>query len=478
MDSKLAQAAYNASPIWLQELLLSAYGFRLYKLRYGGLFQQQLDQLEQARAYSAAELQELQARELRRLLLHAGQHVPWYRRLFAQSGLRPEQIEPDSLHLLPVLGKDEAKAHWRALLANNVPPRTLHTLNTSGTTGSPLIVKASSAALQKNYAFFERFLRSAGVTSRDRCITFAGRLLLPPHQLAPPYWRRNLAMNTLLCSSYHISMDTAGDYLRGIARYQPDYIDAYPSAIYPLARYILESGQDLSLQLKAVITSSETLLDHQRETIEKAFQCRVYDQYGSAEMAACITQCELGSYHINPDYGIVEIIREDGRPAAPGEAGDLVCTGFVNDAMPMIRYRIGDSAVAADGPCRCGLAWPVIGSLLGRLDDIIVTPDGRQIGRLDPLFKGLDGIKEAQIVQVALDRLIVNLVPANDYSPDTGVKLRAALQRRVGDGMQVELKLLSHIPRTAAGKFRAVVSEVSPWRSRLPPASDSAAAGG
>lgn len=478
MDSRLAQTFYNASPIWLQELLLSAYGLQLYKLRYGGSFQQQLDLLERIRGYSLAELQALQVRELQRLLTHAQRNVPWYRQRFAEHGLRPEQIDLDNLHRLPVLSKEEAKAHGPLLVAENFPRRALHTLNTSGTTGSPLIVQASSAALQKNYAFFERFLRSAGVSSKQRSATFAGRLLLPPQQIGPPYWRRNLAMNTLLCSSYHISPATAADYLRRIARFKPLYIDAYPSAIHQLAQFVLDKGEDYSIRLKAVITSSETLLEHQREAIEEAFGCRVFDQYGSAEMAACITQCEQGSYHVNPDYGIVEIIKDDGTPAAPGEVGELICTGFINEAMPMIRYRIGDSAVATDTPCACGLAWPVVGSLLGRLDDIIVTTDGRQIGRLDPLFKGLRGIKEAQIVQVELDRIVVNLVRADDYAPSVGAELIQALQRRVGSDMHVDLEFLSHIPRTSSGKFRAVVSQLPSPPSRTPLLDDNIAAQG
>lgn len=461
MDGKLPQTLYNASPIWLQNLLLSAYGLNLYRLRYGGIFEQQLEQLEQAQAYTLAELHELQNRKLQRLLMHAASNVPWYRQQFAEHGLRPEQIDLHQLHQLPVLRKEQVKAHGAQLIAENLAPRSLHTLNTSGTTGSPLVVKASSHALQRNYAFFERFLRSAGVNSRARSVTFAGRLLLPPQQHGPPYWRQNWPMNTLHCSSYHISPETAGEYVRRIARFQPEFIDAYPSAIYSLSRYILDTGNTPGIQLKAVITSSETLLEHQRNCIESAFGCRVFDQYGSAEMAACITQCEHGSYHVNSDYGIVEIIKDDGSPAAPGESGDLICTGFINDAMPMIRYRIGDSAIATDQPCPCGLAWPVIGSLLGRLDDLVVTTDGRQVGRLDPLFKGLSGIKEAQIVQVALDKVIVNLVKAADYQSSTSASLVEALQRRLGSDMQVELNFISHIPRTASGKFRAVISELS-----------------
>lgn len=461
MNNELAQAVYDRSPVWMQNLLLSAYGFSLYRARYGGSYRQHLARLLRTERYSRSELAELQAVELRRLLTHAARHVPWYARLFAEHGISPDGIDPDNLgRALPILEKDTVRTRTGLLIADNVAGGALHTINTSGTTGSPLVIRATADALRRNYAFFERFLRTAGVRSRDRSVTFAGRMLLPAGRLEPPYWRSNWAMNTLLCSSYHLSDSTAEAYIRCIARFRPRYIDAYPSAAYTLALYLMERPELPRIRPKAIVTSSETLLEHQRALIEEAFGCPVYDQYGSAELAACITQCEHGSYHVNPEYGIVEIVREDGRPAAPGEAGELICTGFLNDAMPMIRYRIGDSAIASDRSCGCGRAWPVVESLLGRVDDVIVTPDGRRIGRLDPLFKGLTGIKEAQIVQVAPNRLEVNLVRDNAYDPSVGARLVEALSLRVGRDMQIELRFLERIPRTAAGKFRSVVSRL------------------
>lgn len=461
MNSKLAQAAYDRSPVWMQNLLLSAYGFSLFRARYGGTYRHHLARLQRTERYSRAELMELQALELRRLLTHAARHVPWYGRLFAEHGLSPDRIDPDNLgRTLPVLEKDTVRTRAELLIADDVAAGSLHTINTSGTTGSPLIIRATTDALRQNYAFFERFLRTAGVRSRDPSVTFAGRMLLPASRTAPPYWRSNWAMNTLLCSSYHISDSTAEAYIRRIARFRPRFIDAYPSAVYTLAQYLAERPKLPRIRPKAIVTSSETLLEHQRMLIEQVFGCPVYDQYGSAELAACITQCEHGSYHVNPEYGIVEILRENGQPAAPGEAGELICTGFLNYAMPMIRYRIGDSAVASDRNCACGRAWPVVESLLGRVDDVIVTPDGRRIGRLDPLFKGLTGIKEAQIVQVAPTRLEVNIVRDSAYDPSVGVRLVEALTLRVGRDMQIELCFLGRIPRTASGKFRSVVSRL------------------
>src|SRR5690606_2672071 len=137
MESRLAKAIYNASPVWLQDLLISAYGYKLYRLRYGGVFHQQLARLERIQAYSVAELAALQNEELQRLLTHAQRNVPWYRRRFAELGIQPQEIDLNSLQQLPILDKRELKAHSELFVAENLPARSLQTLNTSGTTGSP-----------------------------------------------------------------------------------------------------------------------------------------------------------------------------------------------------------------------------------------------------------------------------------------------------------------------------------------------------
>ena len=293
-------------------------------------------------------------------------------------------------------------------------------IHTSGTTGSPLTIYLRSEALEKNYAFFARSLEWAGVAPGQKSATFAGRVIMSAKQVEPPFWRKNWVMRNTLFSSYHISERNLPAYVDELNNIQPIFIDSYPSAIFSVGRFLLDRSIEVGIAPKAIITSSETLLDNQREIIEKAFHSRVFDQYGSAEMVGFINQCEKGSYHINPEYGIVEIIKEDGEPAKDGEPGELVCTGFVNSTMPLIRYKTGDSAIACETYACVEEHLPLVKSILGRTDDFIVTRDGRFIGRLDPVFKSLSaGIKEAQIIQEDYDRIVVKIVVNKDFCPRT-----------------------------------------------------------
>ena len=359
-----------------------------------------------------------------------------------------------------ILEKREVRGRHEEFVSEVASARKCITVFTSGTTGSPLEVVATKSSVAQNFAFFSGFLRQHGLDPFARSATFAGRLIVPRSQNAPPYWRCNYAMRTWLFSSYHIGLRTIPAYLKQLEKVEPTYIDSYPSSVYAIARYIVENRVKHSVRPIAIVTSSEVLTRRQREIIEEAFKCPVFDQYGSAEMVVFAAQCGSGSYHLHPLYGIAEVVNEQGRTCDPGEPGDLVVTGLINDAMPLIRYRIGDCAALRATPCTCGSTFPALSEVLGREDDYIITPEGNFVGRLDPLFKGLKGLVEAQIVQDSVERIEVLIVPSGEFDEHAQATLIGSLRERVGDRMEIRLRTVEAIPRTANGKFRSVISRV------------------
>jgi phenylacetate-CoA ligase len=156
---------------------------------------------------------------------------------------------------------------------------------------------------------------------------------------------------------------------------------------------------------------------------------------------------------VNPLLGLVEVIDDGGAPAIEGR---LVCTTLANTAMPLVRYEIGDSAARRVDPCPCGCQWPALRAILGREDDVIVTPDGRRIGRMDHIFKGVRGIRECQVVQETTIRVLLRLVADADFSGRDLLLTNA--RARLGQGMEVSIETVDRIPRTAGGKFRGVVN--------------------
>ncbi|GAB6194027.1 hypothetical protein JCM39068_37790 [Desulfocastanea catecholica] len=211
---------------------------------------------------------------------------------------------------------------------------------------------------------------------------------------------------------------------------------------------------------KAVITTAETLLLQQRELIEDVFGRPVFDQYGCAEMALFVSQCEHGEYHLHPEHGFLEVLNREGEQVVPGEEGRAVCTNFVNMAMPLIRYDLGDLVVMSDKNCHCRRQFPVIQQIVGRFDDILIAPDGRPLGRLTPAFKDLPGVYESQIIQKDIHSLEIKMVTDILFTESVMQELIYQLRKRVGKDMNLKIKIVDNIPKDKNGKFRTVISAV------------------
>jgi phenylacetate-CoA ligase len=447
---------YFGLPVWAQNVLLSTYGISLRSRRYGGVHRAVVDELRRSQWFSASDLQAMQLARANAMIARAVETVPWYRQFRASHSTLNHL---DQLRDFPTLTKDDVRQHLQDFVSDSPRRSGLLEVHTGGTTGTPLTIYCDRSSLRRNYAFFVRLREWAGVPERARVATFAGRTIVPPHQDRPPFWRRNVAGGAVLYSSYHIGPATTPQYVAHLSEWKPQLIDSYPSSLEPIARYVVAQGIE-SIRPVAVITSSETLAPEVRALFVEAFGAPVFDHYGGGEMAAFISQCERGSYHVNSEFGVVELLN-DGVPARPGEVGEITATGFVNQIMPLVRYRTGDLAVFADRECECGRKMPVIEGLLGRSDDVVVTPDGRRVGRLDPIFKAVSSFYESRIVQDEADHVRVEYVADAEVPDAERVTLLTELRNRLGPAMRVDVVRVTAIPRTRRGKLRMVVNEMT-----------------
>jgi phenylacetate-CoA ligase len=260
-------------------------------------------------------------------------------------------------------------------------------------------------------------------------------------------------------SSYHLAPDLIPHYLEALKKYRIKYIFGYTSSLYALAQEILRLGRK-DLQMVVAITNAEPLFGYQRKLISEAFQCPVRETYGMAEIVASASECNNGCLHLWPEVGSVEVF-ENNKPVDNDIPGDLICTGLFNVDMPLIRYRVGDrgSLGRVKEFCTCGRALPILASLEGRTDDLLYTADGRQIGRLDPVFKDQLPVLQAQIVQEALGRVRLRYIPAVDFTLDQARLMAKRLQERMG-AVEVLLEKVDDIPRERNGKFRSVICQI------------------
>jgi phenylacetate-CoA ligase len=398
--------------------------------------------------------------KLGELLNRAATRVPYYRAQWAARRRAGDDSPWDRLENWPILEKDVLREQPNAFVADDCSITRMFHEQTSGTTGKPIEIWRTRSTVQGLYALARaRTLDWHKIPDGARYARLGGQLVTPVRQRKPPFWVWNSAMRQLYMSTYHLAPDLIPFYLDALKRHHITYLAGYPSSLAALARVALEQGRT-DLRMLAAFTNAEPLTTEQRSLISAAFQCAVRETYGMAENVAAASECPAGRLHCWPEIGLIEVMSEDG-PVAPGHSGDLVCTGLLNRDMPLIRYRVGDRGGLADPSfrCECGRTLPVIEGVDGRITDLLIARDGRQIFWLNPVFYGLP-VRETQIVQESLDCVRVVIAPAAGFGAPAARTIVERLQQRMGD-VEVVIDLVKDVPRTTAGKLRAVECRLS-----------------
>jgi len=451
---------YDLLPIFAQNMACTLAGWRRATARFTPHFHRVLAAWEASMDEPLAQHRARQWQQLRKLVDQARSRVPYYRGLPSPSEASdPEQAIAETLARIPPLEKNEYRDHWRELLPEGVPLRKLVRVATSGTTATPLPVWHTPERIAEGYAAVWRHRRACGVQIDDPHMTFAGQMIVPLRQRKPPFWRHNAYGRQTLFSVYHLSQSNMPAYVDAIHDTPARYVQGYPSALHLAARALLDTGRPLpSGRLAAVFTSSETLLGFQRDAIEKAFGAPLFDHYAATELAVSMTACRLQRLHVDMEFCLVEV--EPVEETEEYVRGPLLVTGLGNDACTFLRYRIGDVGRRAKAPCPCGRPGDVFLDIDGRVEDYVMTPDGRLIGRMDHVFKSQFDVAEAQILQETEQGITVLVVPRPSFSSQSQKHLLSELRGRLGNEIHIDVRLVDGIPREPNGKLRAVKSTV------------------
>ena len=464
MQSRL-KGLYDALPVAIQNTVLTGFSALLERERYRGNFGTYQRFLEESQWYSAAQLRAYQDEELAKLIAYSYQHVPYYRRVMDERALKPRDLATvDDLVKLPVLTRHDIKQNFAELLSDEYQLAKVKKGHTSGTTGSPLEICYSDGLIRLTYAMLDRHYAWAGVRMKaggDRVAVLRGNPIVPLQQKKPPFWRYNYLHNQALFSSFHMSSQNLPHYISELRCYAPKVLDGYPSTLYVLAKHLQNEG--LKLKLYAVISSSETLYDFQREVIEESFDCKVFDYFAAAERVAFSSECgRHEGHHLAEEYGITEILDPSGQRLAPGQLGTLVATSLHNYAMPMIRYLTNDMSSMKTTACSCGRALPLMDDVTTKAEDLITLRDGRLISPsvLTHPFKPLTSIAASQLIQEDVDTLRIRIVAGPDYSERDEQTLISGMKERLGENVEIIIEKVDALERTKAGKFKWVISKV------------------
>jgi phenylacetate-CoA ligase len=420
-------------------------------------------EMEQSQYWPPERIESLRVERLRSLLGEAGRHVPYYRDLFARLGFDPARVTSTAeLGRLPFLDKATIRAHTDALKSERAVG--LARFNTGGSSGEPLIFFIGNERVSHDVAAKWRATRWWGVDIGDPEIVLWGS----PIELTSQDRMRQLRdalMRTRLLPAFEMSPEKVEGFIREIRAMRPRMLFGYPSAFAHIARHAEERGMRLDdLGIRVAFVTSERLYDHQRELIQRVFNCPVANGYGGRDAGFIAHQCPAGGMHLTHEDLIVEIVDGEGRVLPPGESGEIVVTHLATRDFPFIRYRTGDVGVLDDRPCSCGRTLPLLREVQGRSTDFLVARDGTVMHGLSLIYivRDLPGVRQFKIAQESLDLTRILLVTDAAFDRARVSEIASAARARLGGDVTVEIELVDEIPPEQSGKYRYVVSKVVP----------------
>ncbi len=437
-------------PMPIQNIAISLYNTNLYRKRHTGIYTSMREYYENCSRLSASEIHAEQQRKLAAFLQYATKKSSWYS---PYKGLELKDF--------PILEKRDVIDNLDRIATIKESQAIVNL--TGGTTGSSMKVLYTHADMQERFALIDTFRAAYGYSLGKKVAWFSGKNLVQARDLTRGTFFRDDHINRIrFFSTFHISEKNFDAYWRALTEFDPEYIVGITTCVYDLCRMALERNLEFKGHLKAYFSTAETVLDVQKEVLEKTLGCPLVDQYASSEGAPFIFQCLHGAMHIHPLSGIFEVVDESMRPAREGE---ILVTSFTTHGTPLIRYRIKDRIRLApdDFVCSCGSCFPVVEHIDGRSTDFVLSVDGSRIaaGNISNCTKGVEGIQCFQLLQERQDEVTVKMVCSSRFDTLQEAKFTDALRQRLGADMKIAIVRVPEIPRERSGKFRILKNSLA-----------------
>ncbi|MBQ4834141.1 phenylacetate--CoA ligase family protein [Pseudoalteromonas sp. MMG010] len=439
---------YQHAPVLVQNIMLSVRALirKLIREKHGNA---KLLQQITAHSYNEQAINSFAAEQLQHTLANAAEKVPFYQKLNINMEL--------GITDFPFIDKAMLKAQKEQFFSHD-SNGVIVKGETSGTTGQALSIPQNLNSVLREQAFVSRYLTWAGFKKGDKRAWLRGDMVVPVATKSAPFWRYSYFENMILLSSFHLTVQSMPLYLHAMHEFGVDIIQAYPSSIVALAKYLQSTDAYYPGELKSIVTSSESLSKEHKALIEERFKCVVFDWYGLFERVAAIGSCEHGRYHIFTDYAYVELLPAgnmiDGR-----ERAEIVGTNFNNSLYPLIRYKTGDYVVIShETSCPCGSSFPIVEQIEGRIGDYLIGEDGQKIAILNHISKGVKGVLACQFYQQQKEKIEIRVVvEPNVFDEQQKAILIHNTHERVGYSIEVQVNEVPQLEQTKAGKIRQAI---------------------
>ena len=423
--------------------------------------------LEQAESWSKERLEVFRLEKLQRLVKYSYENVTFYHRLFDSIGLTPDDIKTlDDIRKIPILTKETVRTHSSEFVSKaiNINDRKIKPAKTGGTTGMPLVFYKNTATRDFTWGSYRRWYGWMGVGINDRAaVLWGARTVLTDKKTLRDRFV-NMFGNTLTINCFNLNDESLPGVAHQIIDYQPVILRGYLSAVFQLAVFFNEQRLTIP-SLKAISSTTETLLPIYRNYIEETFGVKMFDQYGCGECNGMAYECEAHEgLHVTEEHCIVEVLDDNDNPIFD-KPGRIVLTDLDNDAFPFIRYENGDCAIMSSKECSCGRHSSIIRELAGRTKDTIILKDGSEVHGVlfTDMFHelGYDNFEyftRFQIYQQNRGDFECRLETTDKPLPKEKLKeIQDALHRF---GNNVVVKLLPKLENDPSGKFRYIISDI------------------
>lgn len=396
-------------------------------------------------------------------------NCPAYGKLLKERGIKlPIPSTLEAWHELPILTRADFQVDPDEWVNNSLDRSKLKWSCTSGSTGQPFRFAETIASRTAEFASKELTLISIGWEPHWKEAIFKAEN--PSISKVQKVVRSALGMMPISFSALKLTAEDTPDVLARMRQAKVNNIRGFPTALLVIADEMKRKGWHFPVAL--IRAYGEGLSTARAQVIEEVFECKVYRDYGGSEAMHIGHECkEYSGYHLDLTRFLVEVLK-DGRPVAPGEAGEIVVTCFRNHAMPFVRYRIGDLGTLADPHelCRCGNKSPRLASVDGRLLDILYAPNGRSLnsGFLVIVMEYYHEYFSAfKVYQTEPDLLEIHYVSAHTDLEQQKREVEMKIGGPTGNAFRFSWKRVDEILPEASGKRPFLVPLRGQWRNAV-----------
>ena len=425
-----------------------------------------MEEIQKYHKKPAYVMRQIQWQKLIDILNYANDHNHYYKKLFAENSIDVKRIKDASDFMkIPILTKEAINLKANEMISTD--SRRISKRKTSGSTGIPLVFVKDRDATAYMDAMMHEVYSWYGIELGDR----QGRIWgMPLGFKARTFTQiKDLLLNRKRMVSFEINRSNSIDFYNILKKFKARFLYGLVNTTVEFTKELIDAGLDpATLRFNAVITTGEILFPFQRDFLKQAYQCPIVNEYGTTENGIVAFECKKGKLHLLTHNVYIEFINpETNQPAKPGELGEVIITELHSYAMPFIRYKVGDLARPSNETCDCGLELPVISEVVGRVSDLIITPDGRQVSSAILSYSMPKGVKRFRTFQKSPSGIEVLLQEKAPIGKDDLLSFEKKLRHYLGEEIKIDIKKVDTIPIDSSGKFRHFVTEIQHESSKV-----------